>query len=74
MKRVKEIPKVRRPQEPKKPYPYVEEEVTYQNAKAGFTLAGTLTMPHTAPFPAVILITGSGQQDRDETIFGTSRS
>lgn len=71
MKRVQEVPKVVRPQEPKKPYPYLDEEVTYQNAKAGFTLAGTLTMPRTgAPFPAVILITGSGAQDRDETIFG----
>ncbi len=71
LKRVKEVPKVVRPQEPKKPYPYLDEEVTYPNAKAGFALAGTLTMPRTgAPFPAVILITGSGPQDRDESIFG----
>ncbi len=71
MKRVKEIPKPARPQEPKRPYPYLDEEVTYPNTKAGFTLAGTLTMPRTGqPFPAVILITGSGQQDRDETVFG----
>jgi hypothetical protein len=45
MKRVKEVPKAVRPQEPKKPYPYLDEEVTYQNAKGGFALAGTLTMP-----------------------------
>ena len=52
LKRVKEVPKVVRPQEPKKPYPYLDEEVTYQNAKAGFTLAGTLTMPRTgSAFP-----------------------
>jgi pimeloyl-ACP methyl ester carboxylesterase len=71
LKRVKEVPKAVRPQEPRKPYPYLDEEVTYQNVKGGFTLAGTLTMPRTgAPFPAVILITGSGQQDRDETVFG----
>jgi pimeloyl-ACP methyl ester carboxylesterase len=71
MKRVKEVPKPVRPQEPKKPYPYLDEEVTYPNAKGGFTLAGTLTMPRTGqPFPAVILITGSGQQDRNETVFG----
>ncbi|MCX5643431.1 MAG: alpha/beta fold hydrolase [Phycisphaerae bacterium] len=71
MKRVKEVPKVVRPQEPKKPYPYLDEEVTYQNIKAGFVLAGTLTMPRTgSPFPAVILITGSGPQDRDESLFG----
>ena len=60
-----------RPQEPKRPYPYLEEEVTYENAKAGFTLAGTLTMPRAGgPFPAVLLITGSGAQDRDETVCG----
>lgn len=71
LQRVKEVPKVVRPQEPKKPYPYLDEEVTYQNAKAGVTLAGTLTMLRAgAPFPAVILITGSGSQDRDESIFG----
>jgi len=71
MKRVKEVPKAVRPQEPKKPYPYLDEEVTYQNARGGFVLAGTLTMPRSGqPFPAVILITGSGQQDRDETVFG----
>jgi pimeloyl-ACP methyl ester carboxylesterase len=71
MKRVKEVPKPVRPQEPKRPYPYLDEDVTYPNAKAGFTLAGTLTMPRTgAPFPAVLLITGSGPQDRDETVFG----
>jgi pimeloyl-ACP methyl ester carboxylesterase len=71
MQRVKEVPKAKRPQEPKRPHPYLDEEVTYQNAKGGFTLAGTLTMPQTGPpFPAVILITGSGQQDRDESVFG----
>jgi fermentation-respiration switch protein FrsA (DUF1100 family) len=71
MKRVKEAPKVMRPQEPKKPYPYVDEEVTYPNAKDVFTLAGTLTMPRTGQaFPAVVLITGSGPQDRDESVFG----
>jgi fermentation-respiration switch protein FrsA (DUF1100 family) len=71
MKRVTEAPKPMRPQEPKKPYPYIDEEVTYQNAKAGIILAGTLTMPRTgSPFPAVLLITGSGSQDRDETVFG----
>ena len=59
-----------RPQHPKKPYPYVAEDVSYENSKAKITLAGTLTMPKTGgPFPAVILISGSGPQDRDETIF-----
>jgi len=60
-----------RPQEPKKPYPYDEREVTYENEAAGIKLAGTLTLPRSGgPFPAVILITGSGPQDRDEAIAG----
>ncbi len=59
-----------RPQEPKPPYPYREENVSFRNTTEGFDLAGTLTMPEgEGPFPAVVLITGSGQQDRDETIF-----
>src|SRR6185436_4144365 len=61
----------RRPQEPTRPYPYRDEQVTFQNAKAGITLAGTLTTPAgTTPSPAVVLITGSGAEDRDETVFG----
>ena len=60
-----------RPQEPKPPYPYESEEVRYSNAAAGVTLAGTLTRPRGAgPFPCVLLITGSGAEDRDETVFG----
>ena len=60
-----------RPQTPKPPFPYASEEVSYQNKAAGITLAGTLTLPRgNRPFPAVILITGSGTHDRDETLFG----
>jgi dipeptidyl aminopeptidase/acylaminoacyl peptidase len=60
----------KRPQKPLKPYPYVEEEVTVINKKAGDTLAGTFTRPFgKGKFPAVILITGSGAEDRDETVF-----
>lgn len=58
-----------RPQEPKGPFPYNEEEVSYPNADAGISLAGTLTTPKTGgPFPVVILITGSGPQNRNEEI------
>jgi hypothetical protein len=66
----KEPPK--RPQEPKPPYPYREEEVSYDNTTAqGVRLAGTLTLPKTqGPFPAVLLITGSGPQDRNESLLG----
>jgi hypothetical protein len=61
---------LKRPQTPQKPYPYNEEEVIYENKDAGIKLAGTLTFPKNGEnFPAVILITGSGAQDRDETIF-----
>jgi pimeloyl-ACP methyl ester carboxylesterase len=64
-------PSVRnRPQTPRRPFAYVEENVTYRNEPAGITLAGTLTHPQgRGPFPAVVLITGSGAQDRDESIF-----
>lgn len=59
-----------RPQNPQPPYPYREEEVAY-DAGPGVRLAGTLTLPQgEGPFPAALLITGSGQQDRDETVFG----
>lgn len=62
----------RRPQTPHPPFPYRAEEVRFDNARApGVTLAGTLTLPPgRGPFPAAILITGSGPEDRDETIFG----
>jgi dienelactone hydrolase len=60
-----------RPQNPTPPFPYAAIEVGYQNPKEGNHIAGTLTVPEGhAPFPAVLLITGSGLQDRDETILG----
>lgn len=62
---------LRRPQEPKKPYPYREEEVAFPNRAAGVRLAGTLTLPRgRGPFPAVFLITGSGAQNRNEELMG----
>lgn len=62
---------VRRPQTPKKPYPYKEEEVSYENKQDNVKLAATLTLPNgNGPFPAVVLITGSGAQDRDESLLG----
>lgn len=70
LKRVDKAPEFRRPQEPKKPYPYEEEEIIYENEKAGIKLAGTLTLPRMEGlFPAVLLISGSGPQDRNETVF-----
>lgn len=60
-----------RPQTPRPPFPYRAEEVGFDNPGApGVHLAGTLTTPEgEGPFPAVLLITGSGQEDRDETVF-----
>src|ERR1700685_3135780 len=59
-------------EEPKPAFPYVQEDVSYSNPAArDVTLAGTLTKPATGgPFPAVLLITGAGPQDRDETTSG----
>lgn len=57
-------------QMPKKPYPYIEEEITFLNKKDNIELAGTLTYPQSdkfKAFPAVILIAGSGPNDRNET-------
>ena len=70
-KRTDKVPSLGRPQDPQKPYPYIEEEVTYENKTDAVKLAGTLTLPRSKePSPAVVLITGSGLQDRNETIAG----
>jgi uncharacterized protein len=67
----REAEKINRPQEPVKPYGYYEEEVTFENKKEKITLAGTLTLPKKeGNFPAVILISGSGPQNRDEEVLG----
>jgi pimeloyl-ACP methyl ester carboxylesterase len=71
LKKVEKATELRRPQNPAKPYPYEEVQVAYENKKEGIKLAGALTLPRSkGPFPAVLLITGSGPQDRDETILG----
>ena len=73
LKRVKDQAELelKRPQNPAKPYPYREEEVTYDNKMQNVTLAATFTIPQgKGPFPAVVLITGSGPQDRDESLIG----
>ncbi len=62
---------LKRPQEPKPPFSYKIEEVKFENKQEGFSLAGTLTYPQEGSnFPAVVLITGSGAQNRDEEIMG----
>ena len=64
-------PELKRPQEPKPPFPYRSTDVKIEQAQDRITLAGTITMPESkASVPAVVLITGSGPQDRDETLMG----
>ncbi|HEX8817356.1 MAG TPA: alpha/beta fold hydrolase [Terriglobales bacterium] len=73
LKRVKDQSELerRRPQNPVKPYPYHEEDVSYENKAQNVMLAATLTVPQgKGPFRAALLITGSGPQDRDETLLG----
>lgn len=63
--------KVLRFQEPKKPYPYESEEVYFINKKENVKLAGTFTYPKKeGKYPAVVLITGSGPQNRNEELMG----
>jgi pimeloyl-ACP methyl ester carboxylesterase len=62
---------VKRPQEPMRPYPYYSEDVKFENVKDHVKLAGTLTLPKMeGVFPVVVMITGSGAQNRDEEIAG----
>lgn len=61
----------KKPQEPKAPFPYLSEDVSFLNAKDNITLAGTLTLPAAeGRFPVVVLISGSGPQDRNEELMG----
>ena len=58
-----------RPQDPQPPFNYHIEEVSFTNEKEGNTLTGTLTIPEgKGPFPAMVLVSGSGQQNRDEEL------
>lgn len=61
----------RRPQDPEEPFPYHAEDVSYPNPDEGHMLAGTFTRPPgDGPFPAVLLVSGSGPQDRNEALLG----
>lgn len=64
-----ETTQVRRPQHPEPPYPYDTTNVTIRNPAAGVTLAGTLSLPTgQGPHPAVVLVSGSGPQDRRSVV------
>lgn len=66
---VEHVP-IKRPQEPELPFPYESVDVVFHNEQSGHKLAGTLTLPQgDGPFAAVILVSGSGPQDRNSEIF-----
>jgi uncharacterized protein len=70
-KRLATAPKLARPQEPRPPFPYEERAVKFAGGAPDVTLAGTITMPKgKGPFPGVVLLSGSGAQDRDEALMG----
>jgi len=65
------VPVYRRPQEPKRPYPYNVEEVSFTNRGSGLKLAGLLTYPkQVGPFPAVLLVSESPFHDHNESVMG----
>ena len=65
------MPKVKRPQTPQPPFPYTEQNVKFPSFGRNIFLDATLTIPEgSGPFPGVVLITGSGPQDRDESNLG----
>ena len=71
LKKLKTAFSINRPQEPKPPFPYTSENVTFTNDKFNIKLAGTLTIPSgTGPFKTVIMITESGAQNRNEELMG----
>ena len=58
-------------QEPVKPYTYYTEDVSFTNKSDHVTLSGTLSLPsEKGKFPVVVLISGSGPQNRDEELLG----
>lgn len=62
---------LKRPQEPAMPFPYISEDIEFKNVGANVSLAGTLTLPNSqGTFPVVILVSGSGPQNRNEEVYG----
>ena len=71
LKKTEKVLERRRPQTPKPPYLYKSEDVEYNNADKTLNYGATITIPEgKGPFPAAVMITGSGPQDRDESIMG----
>jgi alpha/beta superfamily hydrolase len=71
MKKVEKITEVVRAQTPVPPFPYRSEDIVYANKNKSISYGATITIPPgKGPFPAVLLLTGSGAQNRDEEIMG----
>ena len=71
LRKSEKVEKPKRPQDPKEPFPYRSEEVKFINPETGDTLAGTLTLPNEpGDYIALILVSGSGPQNRDEELLG----
>jgi uncharacterized protein len=71
LKKVQHITEILRPQTPVQPFPYKSEDIIYKNADHSISYGATITIPNgKGPFPAVLLLTGSGQQNRDEELAG----
>ena len=71
MKKVDHVDELARPQTPNPPFPYMSDSVEYDGANTRLHYGATITMPNgNGPFPAVVMITGSGQQTRDEDLLG----
>jgi len=71
LKRTEKPADLKRPQTPKPPFNYQTEEVSFTNKDHSISYAGTITIPNgKGPFPAIVMITGSGPENRDEELFG----
>lgn len=62
------VSQINRPQTPQPPFNYTAENITFTQEASGYNIGGTLTIPKNQPKAVLILVSGSGQQDRDETI------
>jgi len=70
-RKIQSVTVKKRPQTPIPPFPYIAEDLIYYNADKSISYGATITIPNgKGPFPAVLLLTGSGQQNRDEEIMG----
>ena len=71
LKKTDRVSKLNRPQVPQPPFPYREENLSYYNRDKSIRFGATLTLPEgKGPHPAVVLISGSGAQDRNSTLLG----